>query len=147
MVYAEPWSTARVINVCSSVCWSVRKAGGRGRLALRGPRLGAPPHVGSEGGGHAPEGFEQLTRPDLSSQLAPTRLCHCSFSSLAGCPAPEEKNKKDGAAALSRRVNCCLSPWELLPPQTPLHDYFISPSSRRVRHQAGTGWQDTYVWW
>lgn len=84
------------------------------------------------------EGSAQFTRPGLSSWLSPTRLCHCSFSSLAGCPTPGEKNKKDEGPALPRRMNRCLSPWELLPPQNPQDD-FISPPSRRAASPAWHG--------
>lgn len=78
----------------------------------------------------------QFARPGSSSRLSPTRLCHCSLSSLAGCPTPEEKNKEDEGPALPRRMNRCLSPWELLPPRPPQDD-FISPPTRRA---ASPGW-------
>lgn len=87
----------------------------------------------------------QFTRPDLSSRLSRARLCHCSFSSLAGCPTPEEKNKKDETPALPRRVNRCLSPWELLPPQTPPRMTSYLHRAGGLRHRDGTGQTDTYV--
>lgn len=88
-------------------------------------------------GDRAPEGSVQFTRPDLSSRLSPARLCHCSFSSLAECPTPEEKNKKDGAPALPGRVKSLSVTMGTPPSPDPPWDDFISPSSRRA---ASPGW-------
>lgn len=118
-----PWSMGRRIKV-----WLSSLLGWSGSCREPAPRestlqegSGSPLRVGQQPGCRgncAPEGFMQLTRPDLSLCLSLSRLCHCSFSSLAACPTPEERNKKDEVPALPCRVNRCLSPWELLPPQT-----------------------------
>lgn len=117
----QPWSMGRMIKVWPWVFWGAEEARGgpstQWTKAVGG--AGSTPTRGA-GGDHAAKGFVQFTRPDLSSRLSPVRLCHCSFSSLAWCPTPEEKNKKDEAPALPRwGESLSVTMGTPSPPQTP----------------------------
>lgn len=132
----------RMIKVGPWGCWGGEEAEGTWCSGDRGCRRGWGHSYlwGSTRvrGGQRFGGVCAVCKTRLVLALSPARLCHRSFSSLAGCPTPEEKNKKDEAPTLPRRVNRCLSPWELLPPAPGPPG--MTSSRHRADRRGGTGW-------